>query len=170
MLGLRWQDVDLEHGVVRITVNLQRIDGKLVLVQPKTKQSRRALPLLPSLVVALHHHRSRQLEERMIAGGRWNEHDLVFCTSVGTPISPRNLLRSLDSLLKRAGLPHMRFHDLRHSLSSFLGAMPDKVHPKTVQAILGHEDITTTFDIYTHLPDTSTRAALQALHDLFEAG
>src|SRR3712207_2317620 len=88
VLGLRWQDIDLERGTLRITLNLQFIEGRLVLLHPKTAGSRRMLPLPPSLIAALRRHKTQQLHERLIAGNCWREHGLVFCTRQGTPLSP----------------------------------------------------------------------------------
>ncbi len=156
-LGLRWCDVDLDNGTLRITVNLQRINGKLVLVKPKTKESQRTLPLPTSLIPALRQHKVWQLQEKLLAGSRWRDHDLVFCTSVGTPISPRNLLRSLQALLDRAGLPRMRFHDLRHSCATLL--LAQGVPVKVVQEILGHTDPRVTLGIYQHVVMEDRRQA-----------
>jgi integrase len=119
VLGLRWQDVDFNAGTVRVAVALQLINGKRALVKPKTQRSQRMLHVPPSLMTALHEHRARQLEERLIAGSQWNDHGLVFPTTIGTPMYPRNLIRAFHALLHRTGLLHMRFHDLRHSYATF---------------------------------------------------
>ncbi len=95
---------------------------------------------------------------------------MVFCTSVGTPVAPRNLTRAWQALLKRAGLSHLRFHDLRHSCASFLATQPEKVHPKVVQHMLGHSDLRTTLRIYTHVTDEQKREAATILDALFGGG
>ncbi len=165
-LGLRWQDIDFEHSTLRIAVNLQRINGMLLLVQPKTAKSRRILPLPPSLQQALRQHQQRQVQERIGAGPGWNEHGLVFCTSTGRPIAPRNLLTALRRLLTRAGLPRMRFHDLRHSCLTLLAAQD--VHPSVAQRIAGHSSIYTTLETYTQVKDESTRKAAMALDQVLD--
>ena len=91
-------------------------------MEPKTANSRRVLPLPSVLVTALREHQVRQLEERLKAGPRWQEHGLVFPTSLGTPMHAGNLVRSFHKLLERANLPPMRFHDLRHSCATLLAA------------------------------------------------
>ena len=121
-LGLRWGDIDLDARSLRIAVALQPIGGELLLVGPKTAQARRTLPLPATLVAALRRHRARQDAERAKAGAAWQGRDLVFCTRTGMPIHRRNLIRAFHTLRERAGLPPMRFHDLRHSCLSLLAA------------------------------------------------
>ena len=135
------------------------------LVAPKTVNSRRTLPLPPMLVSALRAHRARQLEERLCAGTRWQDHDLVFSTSIGTPINPPNLVRTFHRLLERAGLPPMRFHDLRHSCATLLAAQG--VPARVAMDILGHSDIRVTQNIYTHVFDDAKRQASDAMQRLF---
>ncbi len=167
VLGLRWQDVDLVKGILRVAMALQRVNGELTLVPPKTTSSQRTLPLPPSLILTLRQHHMRQLQDRLLAGSRWHDHDLVFPTRIGTPISPRNLLRSFGALLQRAGLPHMRIHDLRHSCATLLAAQG--VPPKVAMEILGHTDIRTTLAIYTHVLDDSKQQAISALDAILGA-
>lgn len=155
MLGLRWADVDLAAGTLHITHNLQLIEGKLLLVPPKTKESRRTLSLSPCLIAALREHKARQIQEQLIEGPNWKEHGLGFCTSVGTPIAPRNLLRSYKALLKRAGLPDMRFHELRHSFVTLLLAQRESL--KVVQEFTGHSDPRITQQIYQHVTSDQKR-------------
>lgn len=165
ILGLRWDDVDLDRRTLRIAYALQAVDGTLQLVKPKTKRSIRTLPLPSTLVGALDAHRARQADDRRGAGERWQEHGLVFATGVGTPIHPRNLVRSFHQLLKRAGLPPMRFHDLRHSCLSLLAAQG--VPPRVAMEIAGHSDIRLTQNIYTHVLDESKQQAATAMDVLF---
>ncbi len=164
-LGLRWEDVNFDRGIIRIAVALQSVHGKLQLVKPKTKRSTRVLPLPTSVAVALRTRRARQADERLAAGDCWQESGLVFTTKVGTPVDPRNLLRSFARLLEHAGLPHIRFHDLRHSCASFLAA--EGVPARVTMEILGHSDIRLTQNIYTHVFDESKREAANAMERLF---
>ena len=117
-LGLRWEDVDLDAQTLRVAVALQSVGGKRVLSRPKTATSCRTLTMPAALIGKLREHRIRQLEEQQLAGTRWRDHGLVFASTVGTPMIPRNLVRSFKALLERAGLPDVRFHDLRHSCAS----------------------------------------------------
>jgi integrase len=129
--------------------SLQRIDGKLVLVDVKTEKSRRTITLPRFAIVALRSHRARQAEERLVAGSRWKDHGLVFCTTIGTPLDRWAVFRRFLALLTKAGVPRRRFHDLRHTAASLLFAQG--IEPRVVMEILGHSRIATTLDIYTHL-------------------
>jgi integrase len=165
ILGLRWQDIDFETRVLRVAFALQAVHGKLQLVKPKTAHSDRTLQLPATLVQVLKAHRTRQLEERLLAGDQWQEHGLVFTTRVGTPIHPRNLMRSFYALLKRAALPPMRFHDLRHSCASLLAAQG--IPARVAMEILGHSDIRLTQNIYTHIFDEAKQHAADVMDRLF---
>jgi integrase len=105
-LGLRWEDVDMDKCTLRVRYALQRIDGKPQLVEPKTQKSRRTIFMPQVTVNALRAHRVRQLEERLVAGTRWKEQGLVFTSTIGTPLDPRNAFRLFQEALQRAGLPH----------------------------------------------------------------
>ena len=157
-LALRWSDVDLADATIRIRASLQRIGGKLTFVQPKTEKSKRTIALPAAAVEALPAERQRQTEEQHAAGHQWQEHNLVFASTVGTPLEKSNIDKRFKSILERAGLPKMRFHDLRHSYASL--ALSQNEHPKTVQENLGHSQISMTLDIYSHLmPSTKQEAA-----------
>ncbi len=163
-LGLRWADVDLDAGTLRVRHALQRIDGTLQLVEPKTKRSKRTIPMPPSVVTALRAHRVRQLEERLIAGSRWREYDFVFPSTIGTPADARNIVRRFHALLDRAGLPSMRFHDLRHTCASLL--LAQHVPPRVVMETLGHSQIALTMDTYSHVMPVMQREAATLMDQL----
>lgn len=158
-LALRWQDVDLDVGTVRVRYSLQRMPGRGVeLVEPKTTRSRRTLHLPTSTATALREHRKRQLAERLWAGSRWQEGDYLFTTSIGTPMIGSDVTRRFQALLRAAGLPAMRFHDLRHGAASLL--LAQGVHPRVVMEMLGHSTITLTMNVYSHvIPDLQREAA-----------
>ncbi|HSH81366.1 MAG TPA: site-specific integrase, partial [Herpetosiphonaceae bacterium] len=159
-LGLRWQDVDLQRGTLQVRSSLQRIDGKLQLVPPKTDLSRRTIAMPPATVHALREHKLRQLEERM-AAPVWEDHDLVFPTNKGTPLEKSGITKRFAKLLDKAALPPMRFHDLRHSCASLLIAQG--VPLKTIQGLLGHSSITMTGDVYGHLLPSALQEAASAM-------
>jgi integrase len=166
LLGLRWRDVDLEHGVLRVGHALVREGGRYRLGETKTKRGHRSIRLTSQAVSALGVHRKRQLEERMRLASLYEDHDLIYATQKGTPLNPENLVkRSFKPLLKRAGLPEIRFHDLRHTCATLL--LGRGVHPKLVQELLGHATIAMTLDTYSHfLPsmgDQTARAMEDAL-------
>lgn len=145
LIALSWDDIDLERG-------------SLTVREGKTEASARTLALPKVLCEYLHLHRIRQIEERLAMGPEWSDHNLVFPSEVGTPLNPTNLWRHFKSVLQRAGLPNMRFHDLRHSCASFLVAQG--VHPRVAMQILGHSKISTTMDIYAHVSDDDQRSAV----------
>ncbi len=146
LLALKWQDMDLEDGYVSVRRTLTR-GGGLLLGEPKTKKSRRTIRLTATAVEALHAHLARQLEEMEQMGSLYRPGGLVFANEVGGIINPSNLRqRSFARLLGRAGLPPMRFHDLRHTCATLL--LGSNVHPKYVQEILGHANIAISLDSY----------------------
>lgn len=121
LLGLKWRDINFETGTLQICRILTRVPTKLpgkgfVEAEPKTEKSRRSITLASFAVEALKAHRLRQVEMKREAGPCWQEHDYVFCTARGTHLHPdRDVLVQLKVLLKKAGLPVIRIHDLRHS-------------------------------------------------------
>ena len=111
-------------------------------------------------ISALYTHLSRRREERTLVGSRWTDSGFVFTTTTGTPIDPRNALRAFYAVLKKSGLPRLRFHDLRHSAATLL--LVQGVHPRVVMELLRHTDFATTMDIYSHvLPILNREAADQ---------
>ncbi len=137
------------------------------LVEPKTRQSRRTLPLPAVLAAQLRAHRPRQREERLRAGELWRgkEWGLVFATRTGEPLSGRTLVKQFKAHLTRAGLPDIRFHGLRHSCASLL--LAQEIHPRVVMEILGHSTITLTMDTYSHVLPVAQRAAADLIDRLF---
>jgi integrase len=126
--------------------------------EPKTAKSRRAIHLTPLAIQALKRHRLRQNEARLAAGDAWDQQGWIFCNSVGRPLDAGNMIRrSFRPILQKAGLPIIRFHDLRHSAASLLLSLD--VHPKIVQELLGHSQISLTLDTYSHvLPSLQAEA------------
>jgi integrase len=158
VLGLRWVDVDLAGRSLRVVQAVQRAEGRLILVPPKTARSRRSLPLPRLVVEALERQRKRQQQDRQQAGPAWQETGLVFTSSIGTPVEPRNLNRRFAELRQQAGLPWLRLHDLRHGCATFL--LAQGVEPRTVMEVLGHSTYRLTMDRYGHaLPERMRVAA-----------
>lgn len=148
-LGLRWSDVDLSAGTLRVSQTLLRAGREPVFSEPKTSRSRRSITLPTICVDALRSHRVRQHRERLAAGDDWRDLGLVFTTRLGSPVEPRNLTRAFAALCRDAGLPAKRFHDLRHTCASLL--LAQNVHPRVVMEILGHSGISVTMDLYSHV-------------------
>ena len=170
LLGLRWSDIELSASSLHVSQQARRVKGKgITFTAPKTDKGRRTVALPWVAVEALKRHRIAQLEERLGAGSEWIDNDLVFANEVGRPIERQNLMRrSFVPLLDRAGLPRIRFHDLRHSAATLL--LSQGVHPKVVQERLGHSSIGLTMDTYSHvLPDMQREAAAK-LDAIFGTG
>ncbi len=161
LLGLKWGDVDLATGTLRVQRQLGR-DGRFA--EPKTKKARRTIDLPASCVTTLKEHRRAQTEERLLVGPNWQATDLVFCTHQGKPLGQRNVLRAFKLVLSRAGMRDVPFHALRHTCASLL--LTRNVHPKVVQERLGHATVAMTLDIYSHLIPSMGRAAADQLDAL----
>jgi len=161
LLGLKWGDVDLMSGAIHVQRQLQR-DGTFA--EPKTAKARRMIDLPASSVMIIKEHRRTQNEERLLIGAEWSANDLVFCTHAGKPLSPRNVLRAFKLTLRRAGLPDVLFHALRHTAATLL--LLQGIHPKVVQERLGHATISMTLDTYSHLIPSMGRDAADRLDQL----
>ena len=159
LLGLRWQDVDLETGMIHVRQTAQRLPGQGITFRPpKTHRSSRPVSISPSTVERLRQHRRGQLEERMALGPDYEDHDLVLATPLGMPNDPGNLRRAWGRIVKAAGVDSMRFHDLRHAHATLL--LQQGVHPKVVSERLGHAGVAITLDTYSHvLPGLQEEAA-----------
>jgi integrase len=177
-LGLKWSDVDLDAGTITVSRTLQRVPKPLRgdddeghgthyrLVEPKTATSRRTVPLPKFVVPTLKAHRARQAEERLAAGPAWDPTwDLVFATTIGTPLDSRNVTHAFQALLARAGLPFMRFHDLRHSAATLM--LAQGVAPRVIMETLGHSQIGITMNLYAHVLPAAKRDAADRMDDLF---
>jgi integrase len=168
LLGLKWQDINFSTGTLQIRRILTRVPSMMpgkgyVEAEPKTQKSRRSVVVASFALEALKLHRLHQLEAKVKAGALWQEHDYVFCTSLGTHLNPnKDALEELKKLLKKAGLPDIRFHDLRHSAATLL--LGEGVHPKVVQELLGHSDISMTMDVYSHVLPSMQQDAISRLN------
>jgi integrase len=157
LLGLPWRHVDLKKGVLRVRQSLTLSKGGYTFSRPKTEASRRNLELRAEAIEALKAHRKRQLEETMRYNGLRGDLGLVFCSTTGTPIRRQNLQRrSFKPLLKKADLPDIRFHDLRHTFATLTLAKGANV--KTVSKMLGHSIIRVTLDVYAHVTCPACKA------------
>jgi integrase len=176
LLGLRWCDVDLEAGVLHVRQILERITNPqgtgrktvLVFLEPKTDSSRRTIALPGECVTALRQHRARQAAERLHLGAAYRDQGLVFATEDGRPIDPRRMNELFTQALTRAGVPHIRLHDSRHTFATWL--LQAGVSLKTVSDQLGHASISTTADIYAHVTAAVARQAADALNQAFITG
>ena len=153
LLGLKWEDVDLERGDLRVRRQVSRINGEVVEAPLKTKNAYRTLPLAEDTVSVLKEQRRK--------GGNspW-----VFPSPNGGPISPDSVLHMLHRVLKRAGLPKVRFHDLRHTFATL--ALQNGVDVKTVSGMLGHFSAGFTLDTYAHITSAAQRQAAKTMENI----
>lgn len=165
LLGLRWQDTNLESRTlfVRQTCQWHSRDG-FMFRQPKSYRSIRPVSIAPTTAERLRQHRVAQLEQRLAAGSVYQDNELVFSDAIGRPIHPSTLRLAWKRITRTAGLPRLRFHDLRHASATLM--LQQGIHPKVVQERLGHSTINITLDTYSHvLPSLQVDAAEQ-LDDL----
>jgi integrase len=158
-LGLQWGNIDLEARQLKVVRALQRrVDGRVELSEPKTPRSRRTIRMPEAVVVTLQEHRRRQWRERLKAGESWPAEDFVFTDEVGRPLDGTRVTKVFQRLLVRAGLPRMRFHDLRHSAATLL--LVQGVPARVVMETLGHSEVGITLNTYSHvLPALEDEAA-----------
>lgn len=169
LLGLCWEDVDLDKGVVYISRSLQEgSDKKYVLSEPKTSHSRRRISLSQTAALALRQHRERQDEEKKRLRSYWDgTYNLVFPNTFGRTQKPAHLrARYFRSVLVKAGVPVLRFHDLRHTAATLL--LRRGVNPKIVSEMLGHANVSITLDIYSHVTQDMQERAAQIMDDVFD--
>lgn len=169
LLGLCWDCVDLDNGVITVQRELLALKDGLVLEETtKSKSGRRCIVLTDDAIRELKAYRKRQAKEKLLFGEAYQDHGLVFCKEDGTPIDPRVFTKHFQRILVKAGLPKVRLHDLRHTHASLLLARG--VHPKVVQERLGHSSITMTLDLYSHLVPGLQEAAAATLNGLLKKG
>ena len=168
LLGLKWQDINFEAGLLQVRRVLSRVPTHMperehvyVEAEPKTQKSRRSVMIAPFALEALKKHRVSQLEAKVKAGEFWQDYDYVFCTLAGTHLGPNHVVEEFKKLLTRAGLPDIRFHDLRHSAATLLLSLG--IHPKVVQELLGHTQISMTMDVYSHVLPGMQQDAMRQL-------
>lgn len=168
-LALQWKDIDFEKQTVTVNRALVRIPKReWFFSEPKTKKSRRTLPLPTSLISELRKHRKKQLELKLKLGSNWHNHDLVFPTESGLPSSTAYIRRVFKNILKAGKLrTTVRLYDLRHTHATLL--FKAGVHPKIVSERLGHSSIGITLDTYSHvLPNMQAEVALQLESMLYQ--
>ena len=153
LLGLKWEDIDLDRGDLRVRRQISRINGEVVEAPLKTKNAYRTLPLAEDTVSVLKEQR------RKVGNSPW-----VFPSPNGGPISPDSVLHMLHRVLKRAGLPKVRFHDLRHTFATL--ALQNGVDVKTVSGMLGHFSAGFTLDTYAHITSAAQRQAAKTMENV----
>ena len=153
LLGLKWSDIDLEKGDLRVQRQIGRIDGKIIEMPLKTKNAYRTLPLSADAISVL------KMQKCKVGNSEW-----VFPSPSGGPMSPDSVLHMLQRVLKRAGLPRIRFHDLRHTFATL--ALQNGVDIKTVSGMLGHFSADFTLDTYAHVTTSAKREAAKTMGNI----
>ena len=156
LLGLKWEDIDFEHGNLRVKRQIARINGEVVEAPLKTKNAYRTLPLAEDTIAVL------KQQKKKVGSSHW-----VFPSPTGGPISPDSVLHMLHRVLKRAGLPRVRFHDLRHTFATL--ALQNGVDIKTVSGILGHFSAGFTLDTYAHVTTAAQKEAARTMEKVLTA-
>lgn len=162
LLGLRWSDINLAGGVLHIRRALVTGYGQQTYEPPKSAKSRRSITLTGIAVAALKQHQRGQREV-----GLYREDGPVFTNRLGSPLHPKNLMdRHFRPLIRGAGLPPIRFHDLRHTAATLL--LMKGVHPKIVSEILGHANVSITLDVYSHCLPNMQGPAASAMEEMLK--
>lgn len=164
LLGLKWSDLDFGKGILLVQRQLQQISGRSSLVPPKTKAGHRQIKLGPETLKRLTALRTQQELMRVATGDHWQENGMVFTNTIGTFLDQAKVSREFKKVLKNAGLPLIRFHDLRHTSISFLLEMGMPVN--TVQQRSGHSKASVTTDIYGHPMEHSQEEAAEKIEEM----
>ena len=153
LLGLKWTDIDFQRGTLKIQRSISRQNGEVTVAPLKTKNAYRSLPLSADAISVLERQKKKS-----------GKSDWVFPSPTGNPMSPDSVLHRLQRVLKRAGLPRIRFHDLRHTFATL--ALQNGIDVKTVSSMLGHYSAGFTLDTYAHVTTDAQRKAAQTMGDL----
>lgn len=167
ILGMRWADLDLDAGWLSVRQTLVVVDNHPQVSEPKTARGRRRIALDRGSIAALRAHHKAQAAERLAAGPGWSDNDLVFSRQDGAPLHPEHVRRQFDRHVTHAGLPRIRFHDLRHTHATL--ALQAGVHPKIVSERLGHSTVAMTLDVYSHAIPAIQQGAAATVADLIDA-
>ena len=149
LLGLKWQDIDWKNGIIKVRRQIARVDGQIVEAPLKTKNSYRTVTISPQAIEVLKQQRAKTHDQ------------YVFPSPNGGPISPDSVNNMLKRVLARAGIPKVRFHDLRHTFATI--ALQNGVDIKTVSGMLGHFSAGFTLDTYAHVTTSAQKEAAQTM-------
>ncbi len=165
LLGLKWSDLDWTSRRIQVQRQVQRRKGVgLVFCEPKSASGRRVIVLGKSTIEKLREYKNNQAKESILLGEKWHENGLIFPSPIGTPLDPSNVLKTYKDCLNRAGLPNLRFHDLRHTAATLM--LQQGVNPKIVSERLGHSDISLTLNTYSHVLPPMQEEAAEKMDDL----
>jgi integrase len=171
VMALTWDCIDYNNMSITVKGSITRVKDPdtgvtaLRYSEPKTKNGRRHIPILPSMLPILYAHKERQDTEKANVGSAWNTKNLVFCSNVGTVLEPRRINTTMQKITDAAGLPHFTFHSLRHTFATRM--LEANVSAKVVQDILGHADVTLTLNTYSHVIGTTAHDQMAKIDGLF---
>jgi len=172
-LALKWKNIDMGlaslgvQAYLSVTVSLGKVAGKICVREPKTSSGKRRVALPPSLTLVLQQYKLKQQELFAVLGKTLSDEDYVFCHRDGTPLDPSTVSHSFACVLRRAGLPPMPLHGLRHSHATLL--LQAGTHPRVVMERLGHSSIRVTLDTYSHVVGGLQESAAQRFDDFVGA-
>jgi integrase len=172
-LALKWNCVDMglpSLGVaayLSVIQSLNKVNWLLVISEPKTAAGKRRVALSPSSALVLRQHREEQKTQRYLLGKQLKDEDYVFCYTNGLPLDPSTVSHTFSRILRRAGLPSVPLHSLRHSHATLL--LQAGIHPRVVMERLGHSSIRVTLDTYSHVVGGLQEAAAQRLDEFLSA-
>ena len=165
LLGLKWDDLDWNRQMLSVHRQLAyRKGGTFEFREPKTKNGKRTILLGTSAIDILRQHQEKNLYQRRRKGDAWQEHGMMFPSTTGTPVNPSNLRRAFRELLKKSGLPKIRFHDLRHTAASLM--LNNGIPVLIVSRRLGHAKPSITLDVYGHLIPSKQEEVVQLMDEL----
>jgi len=165
ILALKWSYLDWKKGTIRVQRQVQRIKGQgIVFRPPKTHAGRRTIQLGEQMLHTLRNHREQLKTRAKVAGNRWQNYNLVFPSTVGTPIGGSNIIKVFKEQIAKAGVKEIRFHDLRHTAASLM--LNNGVPVLVVSKILGHSKTSTTLDIYGHLIPVMQEEAARIMDEI----
>lgn len=179
LLGLRWEDVDAASGVLHVRRTLNRLKKvnqpihageaatEIVIQEPKTQNSIRAIPLLPAVLQDLQNWQHVQQQDAALAKERYCPSGFIVTNPYGGIIEPRTFKDYYNQILQLSGLQHFTFHALRHTFAS--RAMEQGMDPKTLSVMMGHYSVSFTLDTYAHVLNGHKQEAVALLEDLFTA-
>jgi integrase len=170
VLALKWDDVDVVAGTLRVDEGLIAVRRGVVWSEAKNTRSRRLVPLDEDTLRTLARRRLEQAEERLRAGMTWEDHDLITTTRVGRPVMPRSLDRALEEVVEEARLPKLTSHGLRHTAATHMvRSARDVGELRAVADVLGHSP-EMLLSVYAHALPQSTRAVADRVRDRNRGG
>ena len=165
ILGLKWEDIDWNNSTISVKRQAQYVNGKGILfLEPKTRAGIRNIALGNSILEELRRHRIEQDEIKILRKNQWQENNLIFSTSNGTPISQRNLTRDFLKVIRKTELPQIRFHDLRHTAASLM--INRGIPIVVVSKMLGHSKPSVTLNIYAHCVSEYQYEAVRVMEEI----